>query len=141
MLQSFPVMQILDDGKIVFFGQLLEEAERLFRVTAADNPCPVARKGIDTRIKIKGVSLEFDSGRLNTIEFRKGYLFKNPTKPYAKTWKNFVVIGERRIEPGMERAQFVAYLAAWEKRAEELGAKKTELEDLKEDEFRVSDTQ
>ena len=74
--------QILDDGKAIAFGQNLSEAERIFACKAADNPSPVARKGIDTILKIGMVSLEFDSSKLHSIIFERGYQFKNPPTPY-----------------------------------------------------------
>jgi hypothetical protein len=130
--------QLLDGGKQVYFGQPLHEVEKLFDTPAIDNPLPVARKGTDKKIKASRLSLEFDSGRLRSIEFARGYQFDNPPKPYAQEWKNFDVILDKRVGGRMPREEFIAYLASWEMRARALGADKVAIPDLKEDQFRFS---
>ncbi len=132
---------ILDDGKAIAFGQRLKDVERLFGFQAADNPSPVARKGIDKILRTKNLSLEFDSGKLHSIVFEQGYEFKNPPTPYPEPWKNFVVIGSTAISCGMARDKFLEYLGAWAERAKGLGAEKAEPGDLTVVQFNVSITQ
>jgi len=129
---------LLDDGKTIAFGQSLAEVEQLFGCTAVDNPSRVARKGIDKIIQAKNLSLEFDSAKLHTMTFESGYEFKNAPTPYLEPWKNFVVIGPKAIMGGMAREDFLAYLAAWEKRAVSLGAERIESGDLTSVQFAVS---
>jgi hypothetical protein len=129
---------LLDDGKTIAFGQGLAEVEQLFSRTAVDNPSPVARKGIDKIIRTKNLSLEFDTGKLDTMTFESGYEFKNPPTPYLEPWKNFVVIGRKAITGGVAREDFLAYLVAWEERAVSLGAEKLESGDLTSVQFAVS---
>jgi len=136
-VQSYP-HQLLDDGRKVYFGQNLQEVECTFATTAIDIPSRIARAGIDKKIVAQGISLQFDTERLNTIEFSKDYRFKNPAKPYSQSWKNFEVIGDLGIKGRMDRDDFIAYLAAWEFRARELGAEKVDLEDLVENQYRFS---
>jgi hypothetical protein len=131
---------LLDDGKLVYFGQHLRDAERIFSCVAIDNPIRVARKGIDKRITTDVVRLDFDHELLKGIEFRGTYTFKNPPQPYVKTWKNFVRIGDRAVCQSMNREEFLAYLNDWETRAQTLGARKAKAADLGEDEYRLSVT-
>jgi hypothetical protein len=129
---------LLDDGKTIAFGQSLAEVEQLFDCTAVNNPSPVARKGTDKIIRVKNLSMEFDSGKLHTIDFESGYEFKNPPTPYREAWKNFAVIGPKAtIRGGMAREDFLAYLAAWEQRAVSLGAERMESGDLTSVQFAV----
>lgn len=140
MSQLF-AQQILDDGKTVYFGENIEEAQKVFSVNPVDDSSPIARKGIDKKIQIRGISLKFDTGRLNEIEFAKDYQFKNPTKPYPAAWKNFDAIDDKKLAPGITREEFLAYLDVWEKRANKLGARKVDSEDLNENEYNISTTQ
>jgi hypothetical protein len=136
-MQSFP-HQILDDGMMVYFGQSLQEVEKAFGTSAFDIPLRIARKGIDKKLVANGVSLEFDTERLRSMEFTKGYQFKTPLKPYAQPWKNFEIINGRCIKARMSRDEFAAYIATWEARARELGAEKMDSADLKQNQYRVS---
>jgi len=129
--------QILDNGKTVYFGQNLQEVQKIFSVTPVDDPSSIARKGIDKKIEIKGVSLSFDTERLSEIEFTKGYQFKTPPKPYSKAWKNFEVIDDKKVIANMSREEFLMYLAAWEERAKKLGAQKVDSEGLNENQYNV----
>jgi hypothetical protein len=105
-----------------------------------DDPSPVARKGIDRKIDAAGVSLTFDTGKLDSIEFKPGYQFRNPPAPYREKWKNLDPIGDARIKAGMTHDEFTAYLKAWEKRANKLGARKVDSEDLATNEYGISFT-
>ena len=139
-MQRFPNL-LLDDGNQIYFGQNLEELEVQFGIPAVDHPLTnhpqfIARKGIDRRISTSGLTLEFDTGRLKSIEFSNGYQFKNTLAPYAESWKNFEIIGNHRIKAGMNRDEFVAYLEAWEVRAKNLCAESIELDDVKENQYR-----
>ena len=136
-MPEFP-KQVLDEGEQVYFGQSLQEVEKLFGVVSSDNPSRIARKGIDKIIKTKGVCLEFDVERLKGMEFEENYQFRSPPQPYAESWKNFVSIGDSRIRPNMGRDEFIAYILAWEARAEGLGAEKMESADLNENQYRVA---
>jgi hypothetical protein len=130
--------QILDNGKTVYFGQTLQEVQKLFSVTPFDDPSPIARKGVDKKVEIKDVLLSFDTERLSGIEFTKEYQFKTPPKPYSKAWKNFDVIDDKKVIANMSREEFLTYLAAWEERAKKLGAQKVDSEDLNENQYNVS---
>jgi hypothetical protein len=134
-MPSFPE-QVLDGGECVHFGQVIEQVEEAFRVSAIDNPSPVARRGVDKKIRGKTFALEFDTGRLKGIEFLKDYLFKMPPEPHSEEWKNFCSFGENRIKTRMTRDEFITYIAAWEVRARELGAEKVGSPDLQNDQFR-----
>jgi len=130
--------QILDDGKTIAFGQRVEEVERLFGCQATDIPIRIARKGIDKSLKAGNVSLEFDSGMLNRIQFEREYEFKHSPTPYPESWKNFVAVGPARILGRTSREDFLAYLKAWEERAKTLGAKPVEAgEDLGSEQYSV----
>ena len=118
--------QILDDGKIIAFGQSLEEIEQLFGCKAVDTASRISRKGIDQSLKCGNVALQFDSGRLKNVGFEQGYGFGNPLTPYPEDWKNLPPIGEARISKGMSREQFLAYLKVWADRAKGLGAEPVE---------------
>ena len=131
--------QLLDDGKVISFGQSLEEVERLFGCEAADIPIKIARKGIDKSLKTGNLSLEFDSGKLKRMCFECGYDFKSPPTPYPEPWKNFPVIGAARISGKMLREDFLAYLNAWEERAKAFGAEPVEAgEDLASEQYSVA---
>jgi hypothetical protein len=106
--------QILDDGKIIAFGQSLEEIEGMFGSKAIDVPIRIARKGIDKILKTGNLSLEFDSGRLKRINFEGDYEFKNPPEPYPEPWKNFAAIGPTTISGKMSRTKFLTYRTAGE---------------------------
>ncbi len=130
--------QLLDDGKSIAFGQRIEEVEQLFGCQASDNPLKIARTGIDKIIKTGNVSLEFDSGKLKRMSFEGGYEFKNALTPYPEPWKNFPVIGAKRISGKMPREDFLAYLKAWEERAKTSGAAPVEAgEDLGPEQYSV----
>jgi len=131
---------LLDDGKLVYFGQHIRDAERIFSCVAVDNPLRSARKGVDKQIRAGFVRLDFDSELLKQIEFREGYTFKHPPKPFTEPWKNFVVIEDQCTRAGMTREEFESYLRAWEKRAQELGARRRESGDLGEAEYRMTMT-
>jgi hypothetical protein len=60
---------ILDDGSELGFGQSLEEIDTLFKVSATENPLPIARKGTDKPLTHGKVTPDFDSGRLMRIPF------------------------------------------------------------------------
>jgi hypothetical protein len=131
--------QILDSGKSVFFGQSLQEAEKLFSCKAEDFHLPkISRPGIDKIIKLKNVILRFDTDRLVDIEFKHPYQFINPPTPYPEQWRNFNPIGEKRIFGGMSRDDFLSYLAAWEERAKGLGIEKTESGDRTDNQYSMS---
>ena len=130
--------QILDDGKTIAFGQSLEEIEQLFGCKAEGIPIRIARKGIDKSLKTDNLSMEFDSGKLKGIKFEGEYEFNNPPQPYPEAWKNFVVLGPRRISARMAREDFLAYLKAWEERAKTFGAEPVEPgEDLGSEQYSV----
>ena len=136
-MQSFP-RQILEDGNSVYFGQAIQEVEALLGVMAADNPLSIARKGIDKKITTNQFSLEFDEGRLRSIEFRESFSFAYPPKPFAQEWANLGPIGDYKIERTMTRDQFVNYVGVWELRAQKLGAVLVGHPDLAMNEFRHS---
>jgi len=131
--------QTLDDGKIIAFGQSLEEIEGMFGSTAIDIPLRIARKGIDKILKTESLSLEFDSGRLKRISFEGDYEFKNPPEPYPEPWKNFAAIGPTTIPGKKAREEFLTYLKAWEERAKTFGAEPVEPgEDLSSEQYSVA---
>jgi hypothetical protein len=136
-MQTFP-RQFLDDGKQVYFGQGLQEIEKMFAVSAIDNTSPVARKGKDKIIKTHGVTFDFDTDLLSGITFSKDHQFKNSLSPYIQIWKNFESIGDKKIKSNMTHDDFVDYIEAWNKRAKELSSKEVESPDLKENEYRIS---
>jgi hypothetical protein len=126
---------ILDDGKKIHFGQPLEELEKLFGVASADIPMRIARNGIDSKIDGANVSLEFDTGRLRCIRWKEDYQFINPPEPYDHAWKNLGAVDGCCLKDGMSRSDFLAYLAAWERRAQSSGAKKVDFDDMAEGEY------
>src|SRR5688572_33505271 len=67
--------QVLDDGKRIAFGQNLKELEKIYSRKAADQPSP-GRRGIDTELRLGSITLEFDTSRLNKIEFKSPYQYK-----------------------------------------------------------------
>jgi hypothetical protein len=129
--------QTLDAGHNVFFGQSLDEVERMFGCKAIDNPSRVARKGIDKNIELNDVTLWFDTGRLAWIVFKEGYAFKYPTTPYPEIWKNCPPIAGKALHNKMPREDFLSYLSLWEQRARGLGVAKLELGDLTAQQFAV----
>jgi hypothetical protein len=132
--------QPLEDGKEVRFGQPLAQVSALVGKAAVDDPSPIARRGTDKKIILKGVTLSFDSDRLNEIEFTDTYSFKNPPTPYKEIWKNFGPIQETTIRRHMTRRDFLAYLALWEDRAKTSGAKRTESDDPAVGQYRIDYT-
>ncbi|HZR19032.1 MAG TPA: hypothetical protein VFE51_17225 [Verrucomicrobiae bacterium] len=120
--------QVLDDGRVIAFGQSLEEAEQLFGCKAVDIQLPpkLARQGIDKTLEAENVSLRFDSGKLKDIKFDGGYEFKHPLTPYPEPWKNFSAIDSAKISRRMSRDDFLAYLKVWEERAKSLGTRAVE---------------
>jgi hypothetical protein len=98
----------------------------------------VARKNKDKIIKVKGLSLDFDSEKLNKIEFLSGYQFKNPLNPCNKSWKNFEIVDDKRVIPNMSHDELASYIESWDKKATHLGAKNVESEDLQDAEYRFS---
>jgi hypothetical protein len=129
---------ILDDGTQLRFGQDLREVEAHFSRQAHDIPMRIARPGIDKQLELETFSLEFDSGRLRKITLKAGYKYFNPPTPYSESWKNFPSIGSRKISEGMPRRAFLVYLAAWKRRAANLGAKRTQVGDFSGQQFSVS---
>jgi hypothetical protein len=129
--------QTLDDGRVLFFGQQLADVEALFSCNAIDDPLRVARKGIDKLLRVNGLTLRFDQGRLKQMEFKEPYQLKNPLTPYPESWKNFDVIGEERIRNGMPRDEFLAYLHEWDRLAASHGAKKVEFGDMTEGQYAI----
>ena len=132
--------QSLDDGTQVWFGQKIEEVSALAGKPAVDNPSSVARKGIDKQIRLKGVTLSFDSGLLQRMVFSDNYQFKNPPCPFVESWKNFEPIEGKSIKSHMTRAEFLAYLALWESRAKARGKTKVDFREMAEGQYRVSFT-
>lgn len=69
------------------------------------------------------------------MEFLVNFDFQIPLPPYSEAWKNF----ERSDFPPLgcdtKHEAVTEYLAAWEKRAIALGARKVELGDLSSNEF------
>jgi len=129
---------VLDDGNALCFGEEIEKAERLFSCHAIDNPLRIARKTVDKIIKTANLHLDFDSGRLCRVTFADEYQFKSPPTPYPEEWKNFPVIGARKIYRRMPREEFLSYVSAWEQRAIGLGAEKIDMDDLTTEQFAVS---
>ena len=136
-MREFP-RQFLDVGKSVYFGQNIQEVEILFGVPAVDNPLQIARKGIDRKISTPEFSLEFDQGKLHSIEFRQLFRFDYPPQPFAEEWANFASIGGACIEKSMTRDRFADYVRSWEIRAKQSGAISVDSPDLAEREFRYS---
>jgi hypothetical protein len=130
--------QTLDDGQVVYFGQDLTEAEKLFSAPAVDVLSRIARPGIDRMIKLENVCLRFDTGKLSRIEFNNAYAYNNPLTPYPERWKNFEVIGDKKIKKGMTRAEFLIYFEAWEKWSSLLGTENAKTGDLTGCQYSVS---
>jgi hypothetical protein len=129
---------VLDDGNALCFGEEMEKVEHLFSCHAIDNPSPIARKAVDKIIKTANLQLDFDSGRLCRVTFADEYQFIRPPTPYPEVWKNFPVIGARKIYRRMPREEFLSYVSAWEQRAIGLGAEKIAFDDLTGKQFSVS---
>jgi len=129
---------LLDDGNAVRFGDKLADIEHLLSSQAIDDASPIARKSIDKLIQNSNVSLSFDSGLLKGIRFMEDYQFVNPPTPYPEPWKNFPIIGLKKIFSRMSRDDFLTYLAAWEERAKQFGADKVDFGDLTSQQFEVS---
>jgi hypothetical protein len=128
--------QVLDNGESVYFGQSVTEVEELFSCKAVDLVLPkISRPGIDKVIKLKNVTLRFDSGRLLDIQFEHPYQFINPPTPYPEKWKNFEPIGKMKIFGGMSRDEFLIYLNVWEERVKSLGMEKTNGSDRTQNQY------
>jgi hypothetical protein len=130
--------QTLDDGRVLSFGQQLAEVEALFSCSAFDDPSRIAREGIDKRLRVDGLTLHFDGGRLNQMVFEGPFQFKNPLTPYPEPWKNFDVVRVNRIRNRMPRGEFLAYLHEWDQRATALAAEKVKFGDLKEGQYSIA---
>jgi hypothetical protein len=117
--------QLLDDGKVLHFGQTLDEVSAMVGGVPKDEVPPIGRKGVDKRIELRGVTLGFDTGRLDEIKFTDEYGFKNSLTPYKENWKNFEPTGKLKLSQHMTRSEFLDYLALWEEQAKRLGKTKT----------------
>ena len=107
----------------VHFGQSMGEVERMLeqRVQPADTD-GTSRPGIDFTVTAGSVQLDFDTGKLDRITLDYAFDFSTPLTVYAVSWRNFDAIGGLHLTKGMTKADFVKYLAAWEKRAQAKGA-------------------
>lgn len=131
---------ILTGGYDVAFGDRIEYLEKIFSIQATDNPSRVARHPQDKIIETKNVCFEFDNGRLRTIRFKDHYVFERDLTPYpeSEAWKNFPVLGFKRIFRKMHRDEFVAYVGKWQARAASLGAQRIDGNNIASTEYDIS---
>ncbi len=114
----------LEDGTQLYFGQAKAEVEQVLGVTATSIGVPGrinARADAEQRLSLRNLSIQFDTDRLARISYRR---FAEPLAPFPELWKNLVPVGELRIENGMTREKFAAYLAAWEARLAQNGIRR-----------------
>lgn len=128
---------ILDDGNALRFGQDIEEVERIYGVRAGDLPFKNPHQDTDKWLDLPTMVTRFDSGRLKEFKFKAGYQFTQPLVPYPDEWRNLGPIESLRISAGMRRDDFLNYVAAWEKRATENGARKLDLWEMTGNDFSV----
>ncbi len=138
MTNRFPHLTV-DDGKRFYFGQALEEAEAIFKVSGKPHP-PILAPHIPQQriINTNELILTFDAGRLTTMEFLSNFAFNIPLAPYPTEWKNFAAACSTWLKANATREVVAELLDIWEKRAIKLGATKADDgNDLSRDEFSV----
>jgi hypothetical protein len=122
-------VQEIAAGKKIHFGQDVHEVEHVLGKISQTNSAILLRKGIDREIVADSIRLEFDAGRLCTMEFDNDY--KSPLTPFRKKWMNFDQIGTNAVQAQMSKQEFLTYLENWEKRAKGLEIEKVEQGDLR----------
>ncbi len=102
----------LEDGTDLYFGQALDEVERLTGASAGALPVQGGpTTGAMPRISLRDVAVDFDAGRLQRITYRR---LAAPPAPFPQLWKNLTPVNDQSVTMGMSEQSFRDYLAAWE---------------------------
>jgi hypothetical protein len=110
----------LPDGTELYFGQPLAEVEQLTGAasttgsTLPGSTSPITGASPRRLVALRDYGLVFDQGLLSQIAYRR--LDAAPA-PFRQLWKNFTPVDGLEVKLGMTKEAFMAYLAAWEKRA------------------------
>lgn len=129
--------QQIDASHFVRFGQPLLEIEQVLQKQALPDDSGVGRMGKDLTLKIGGVKLDFDSGRLWGMTFSSSSFFP-PIAAFPAPWQNLNRVDSRILKIGMPRVEVINYIAAWESRAKVQGIRKIMSESLvSNDEYRI----
>ena len=109
----------LNDGTSLSFGDKLSDLQ----VRLKEKPFDVerGRSGVDQILALTTAELGFDTERLWRVTLKDGHLFPNLLAPFAEEWRNFAPLSGRKLGFRMMRADFDAYLAAWQTRARAAG--------------------
>ena len=116
--------QPLAGGKTVRFGDALETVQRDLGVEAVDETEPRSRRGIDQEIVYRGATLEFDSGRLQGIQFSVDKLGELALAPFAEDWKNLALNSEHGLSRATSRDDVNAFLDRWQAAAKAAGKRR-----------------
>jgi hypothetical protein len=127
--QEYPAQKI-NRVDAVRFGQEQVEVERLLGQNARTEESVLNRAGIDYWLLTGAVKIEFDTGKLVGVTFDSDYNFNAPVAMFPEGWRNLDPIGKLRVTRGMGKADFLKYFKAWEARAKEMGAFRTERDEL-----------
>jgi len=139
---NYPGLQI-NRVDHVHFGQSMTEVEHMLEQRARPESTEgMSRPGIDFTVTTGSVMLHFDTGKLDRITLDYAFDFSMPLIVYDVSWRNFDAIGKLHLTKGMTKADFVKYLAAWEKRAQAQGAVRSANHDglLRDREYDIDST-
>ena len=134
---AFP-KQLIEQKKEIYFGQNINEVELAFKNKAKQHQSSIARKEIDLIIDSERYNLQFDTGKLQKFVFRHTHEEEIVITAFQEDWRNFPEISGKSLKTKMTKEKVMEYISLWEKRAQRLGAKASDLGDLREKEYRIS---